>query len=502
MKKMIRVILVLDVGTTNLKAVMYDAEGNMLFMCSANTTPAYLADDRVEMDGRVFRTKVVSMLTEACRYADDQGFAPDAISVTAQRSSVMAVDSQGEPLSPFIMWQDKRTLDICRKLADADTLVYQRTGLKVSPVFSGVKMRWLQQEAPGLMARATKLIGFQDYVLHILCDKFVTDYTFASRTNLFNLSTLAWDEELLALFDIEKRLLCDLVPPGVVCGLVSERIAMLTGLPSGLPVVTAGGDQQCAAVGNGVFDSSKLLCNTGTASYLIGVSDAVLLDPKKRFFCNASAVPGKYILEAGLQTSGALYRWIAEQFYREYQEADRFVHLDADIEQVPPGAHGVIVLPHFEGSGCPYWNVSDTGVIYNLSLGTSRADVARAVLESIALEMNESLLIFRSFLKSKGPLSIRAAGGMTGFGCFNQLLADVFSADVTAGTDVQATSRGAWIAAAVALGMFRTYVEAYDRAVDSQSLKLYLPEASKTLLYQTISRKRTKLYQALHSLVD
>jgi sugar (pentulose or hexulose) kinase len=175
------------------------------------------------------------------------------IAVTAQRSSLIAVDGQGRPLHPAILWQDSRCTALAQAMAEHDALVYGKTGLKISPVFSAIKMAWLRRERPALWAATHKLLGVQDWVLFGLTGRYVTDHSLASRTNLLDLRTRTWDPQLLDLFGVPPSMLCELVAPGATVGGLLPGLAAHTGLPAGLPVVSAGGDQQCAALGLGLL---------------------------------------------------------------------------------------------------------------------------------------------------------------------------------------------------------------------------------------------------------
>lgn len=211
------------------------------------------------------------------------------------------------------MWQDTRTRALCAAMAGDESLVYSRAGLKITPVFSAIKMRWLREEAPEVYRRAAKLLGIQDYVLHILTGEFRTDRSLASRTNLLNLESLDWDDDLLRLFGVERSKLCDLIDPGLSAGSLDLYLASMAGLPAGIPVVSAGGDQQCGAVGLGAIGTERIVANTGTASYLLGHSPRPVLDTKMRTGCNVSAQPGLYLVEASVISTGSVYRWLSER---------------------------------------------------------------------------------------------------------------------------------------------------------------------------------------------
>lgn len=494
-------ILTIDVGSTNMKAVLHDDRGGVLHLCSRGTRPEYLADQRVELDAHKLRTQLFSLLTESHSFLAQEGLSLTAISVTAQRSSVVPVDAQGESLAPVIMWHDKRTAPLCDGLREHEQLVFALSGMTISPVYSAVKMLWIRNQRPEVYRKTVKMLGIQDYVLHNLCGRFVTDNSIASSTNLLNIHTRQWDPELLEIFGVDEKHLCELVAPGAVCGETTAALHRETGIPTGVSVISAGGDQQCGALGQGVLSPGKLKCTTGTGSYLLAFAETPVIDAQQRFVCKVGAIPGTYCLEAGIFTTGTVYRWFTEQFYKEVGtdgDGGAFDIINREVAQSPPGSNGVIMLPHFEGSGAPHWNPADRGCFYNINLSTGRGDMARAILEAIVMETRENIQLFKRFI---GPVDlISVAGGMTAFAFYNQLQADIFATRVVSYPNAEATALGAWISAAVTCGLFASYTEAFQCAQPMGEEKIFSPDPAQGALYEAICARRKSLYAALCSL--
>ncbi|WP_319243564.1 FGGY-family carbohydrate kinase [uncultured Propionivibrio sp.] len=487
-------IVTVDVGTTSMRAILYDGDGRIVHVYQRDNAPDYYDDGRVEQAPQAWSGILADSLAACVVAAREGGIEIAGISVTAQRSSVIPVDADGVPLHPAIMWQDRRTADLARALQDRDALVYGKTGLKISPVFSALKMLWFRRERPELWQRTHKMIGIQDWVLYLLSGRYVTDHTFGSRTNLFDLKARQWDDALLDLFGVERRMLCDLVAPGAIVGGLTAAMASATGLPAGLPVVSAGGDQQCAALGLGLFSPHRAVSNTGTGSYMIGHADHPVFDEAMRLACNASAVPGAYIVEAAVLTSGAIYRWCRDAFYGDESSFDA---LNAEAAAAPAGASGLLLLPHFKGSGAPYWDPQARGAFYNLTLSTTRGEMARAILEGIAVEMKGGLSLVERLCGRVDSVSV--SGGLARSDLFNQIQSDVFDRPVERFANNEATSLGAWIAGAVAVGLESSYPAAFARASRPEASRQYRPEASQRALYERQCRRSEALYQALAS---
>ena len=489
-------IITVDIGTTSMRGVLYDANGHLVYMDQRENVPTYFPDGRVEQDARAWQTILPAVLKACAVAAAERSVEPVCIAVTAQRSSLIPIDAGGMPLHPAIMWQDRRTADLAQEMSEHNPRVYGKTGLKISPVFSAIKMTWLHRNRPDVWKQTHKLIGIQDWVLYLLTGQLVTDHTFGSRTNLFDLENKRWDPELLTLFEVPEKMLCRLVAPGSVVGGLRPAIAAETGLPYGLPVVTAGGDQQCAALGLGLFSGERAVTNTGTGSYLIGHSDKPALDAQMRTACNISAVPGAYIVEAAVLTSGTIYRWFAELgLGSDTTGATAFEQLNTEAATAPPGANDLILLPHFKGCGAPYWDPESKGVFYNLTLGTTRGEMARAILEGIAVEMKESLELVEALCGRVESVSV--SGGLTRSDLFNQIQSDVFARPIVRFKNSEATSLGAWIAGSVACGIHAGYAQAFTHTVDWGSSISYRPEPANQPIYERQCRKARALYRAL-----
>lgn len=504
-------ILAIDTGTTSIRGVLFDTTGTNIGMVQVDNPPVYYPDGRVEQDPRAWRRALSHILTASAAQAQQASRAIAAISLTSQRSSVIAVSKEGEPLFPALMWQDVRTASRCTDMAEHKQLVYARTGLPISPVFSAIKMQWLKEEQPDVYQRSYKLIGIQDYLIHSLTGRFVTDRSLASRTNLFNLDTRDWDDELIKLFGIEKNRLCDLVNPGQAVGSLSPEVAAQTGLTAGIPVISAGGDQQCAALGMGLLSLDGVVANTGTGSYVIGYADRPIHDPQMRLFCNVAAVPGMYVLEAASLTAGVIYRWFTEQFYQAEPAAgaaastgagtsaavcaDRYDRINAEASAAAPGSGGLLFLPYFKGSGAPAWNPDAKGTFYGLTLSTTRGDMARAILEGIVADMAENLSLIESL---SGPKhTVIAAGGLTRLPEYNRIQANLFGRPVTCASESEATALGAFISAAVSLGLYPSHAAAFSAASAAWEQKTWPPQPDLQARYRAYRDARRALIEKL-----
>jgi len=507
-------IITIDIGTTSMRAILYSENGRQEAMARRDNQPVYYPDGRVEQSAGTWKSILEQVLSESARAASLGGMKVEGISLTSQRSSVIPVDREGLPLHPALMWQDLRTEAMCRELSAYTAAVYAVCGMRITPVMSAVKIKWFREAMPEIFGKTWKMAGIHDFVLHLLTGKFLTDHSLASRTNLLNLEKLDWDSGLMELFGVPRSMLCDLVPPGSVAGGLLPGLAAITGLAAGLPVVTAGGDQQCAALGLGLTAPGRIVANTGTGSYLLAHSDRPIFDPEMSVFCNASALPGAYVVEASLPASGVIYRWFAETFYQGRRETGRmagsadssgspaacgdYSDVNAEAESSPPGANGLIFLPHFKGSVAPHFNPNAKGTFHNLDLGTTRGDMVRAVLEGIVAEMAENLQLLENLTGKVDRVNV--SGGLTQFELFNHMQADMYERKIRLAGQFEATALGAWISASVRLGMHRSPDEAAAAAATEagSQVRELMPDPAAAAIYGKIRIARQKLYSSLY----
>jgi len=489
-------ILVFDVGTSSMRGILYNEEGKAVFKSQIRYNPKYMEDNCCEQATSDWENGLINISKEINEKAKSKSLEISAIALTSQRSSIIPVDKKGNPLHDAIMWQDKRTCKICDELKSYEKQIYALTGSKVNPIFSAPKMTWLKRNSTEIYNKAYKLITVHDFLIFLLTGNYVTDHSIASRSLLFNITTLQWDKWLLKVFDVDEEKLCSLVEPGAICGYITEEISERCGLKKGTPVISAGGDQQNAALGLNIINQGSLEVNTGTGSYIIACSDKPRFDEKMRMICNASAIPGKYILEAGMPTTGTVYRWFNENFYsEESRSGNSYEKINSEAASAPIGSNGLVLLPHLQGRGAPYFNPLAKGVFCNMTLGTKRSDFARAILEGIACEVYENIQVIQEMV---GDIElVSAAGGLTSFDLFNQIQADMYNKKVLCYENEEASSLGAWISAAKTTGMFASYEEAFAAAIHGTKTRIHESIPDNSVKYEQHKQRSKALYDAL-----
>ena len=479
-------ILVIDVGTSSMRGILYREDGQVLTQ-QQRSYQVERSGDSVEQDAALLGENMEDIIR-----AIAAEWRMDAISLTAQRSSVIALGRDGQPLHKALMWQDKRSAAICQTLQGQAAQIYSICGMKPTPVFSAPKMQWMKENLPEVYKKAEKLVGFQEYLLHQMTGQYCTDSSLASRTCLYDISRQQWSEELVDCFGLDKAKLCQLVPVGSVCGQTTPEFNRRCGLPNGIPVVSAGGDQQCAAMGLGCVQGGSAEVNSGTGSFLIALCQQPVFDPKMRVMCNVSAIEGLWILEGATLSSGTALQWLNQLLFPE--SGDSFQAFDQACRTVPPGANGLLCVPSFAGKGAPDWDSWTRGVFHNLRLDHTRGEFARALLEGIAGEMWDCLEVVQELLEGQ-VAQLYSAGGLTKNPDYNQLLADNLNLPVYNPSNREATSLGGWISAAVALGLYGSYQQAH-KAVGTAA-RQYRPNPERTAVYRRHNAARRYLYESI-----
>lgn len=481
-------ILVIDVGTSSMRGILLTHEGKELTEKHFTYSVIYMENSWVEQDPSDWENALYDIIRGISAEAKEKEWSIDAITMTSLRSSIIPVDKSIKPLCNAIMWQDKRTNEICESLNSQNDRIFSLCGSRVNPVFSASKMTWVRKECPELYKKVYKFMVVPDYLNYLMTSNICTDYTYGSRSNLMNIYTHEWDEELLDIFYVEREKLCDLVEPGSITGTITKEFAKMTGCPEGIPVITAGGDQQCGAIGQGVVKSGVLSVTTGTGGFLITAVDKVPENLTQDVICNCSSINGQYILEASVLTCCSAFDWYRREFYDNcsYEE------INAEIAAAPVGSNGCICVPYFQGRSTPDWNNMAKAIFANVTLGTSKRDMLRSLLEGICYEMGNGIDTMKKYVDIS---EIYVNGGLTNSEVFNRIQCNVYQNKIIRRGKADATARGALMVAATALKIYSSVEEAFNEIGKNDELKIYLPQKEYLLQYEKGKAQMNRLYK-------
>lgn len=447
----IECILALDQGTTSSRTIAFSATGEILFTSQREFKQYYPQAGWVEHDANEIWGTQLATLNEAVKWARESGAIILGIGVTNQRETVVIWERiSGKPVAKAIVWQDRRTTDLCETLADSSDAGYiiNETGLKIDPYFSASKLRWLLA-TNDLMPRALAgelLCGTIDswLIWNLTGGVHVTDPSNASRTMLFSLHKRSWDERLLKIFDIPNAMLPRIVNSSGEIGRVK------IGDAAGLPVLSCIGDQQAALFGQGCVKVGMAKNTYGTGCFMLQNTGGQPRSSSKGLLTTVAwALDGQYTfaLEGSVFIGGALVQWLRDGL----QIISKSAEIAALAGSVPDNG-GIVIVPAFAGLGAPDWDSRARGLIIGITRGTTKAHIARAAEEAIAFQVAELL---QSMNSDSGVTAteLLVDGGGSNDALLMQLQADIAGVCVIKPQVSEATALGAALLGFRALGM-------------------------------------------------
>ena len=436
-------VLAIDQGTSGTKAVVTDAEGSVRGVAECAVRPTYLPGGGVEQDANALLASVLDAGREAIRLAR---IPVSAVSLANQGETVLAWDlASGRPLSPAVVWQDRRSEAICASLSAHGDQFAQRTGLVLDPYFSAPKMAWLRQEVTTEGVVTTS----DAWLVHQLCGEFVTDATTASRSLITDLDTLQWDPELADLFGLgdERR------PRIVSCDEVVGECTLFGGqLPVGGLIV----DQQAALLAHGCFSRGAAKCTFGTGAFLLANTGASGVRSTAGLASSAAWKLRRetcYSVDGQVYAAGSALRWL-----QQIGLLESVTSLDAVTAD---DAAGVLCVPSLAGLGAPWWRPSATASFTGMTLSTQTGELVRSVLEGIAGQLAELIDLVKADLGC--PLDqLRVDGGLTASARLMQATADVTQVAIAVYPSAHATALGAAATARLSLDAGLTVADAVN----------------------------------------
>jgi glycerol kinase len=438
-------VLSIDEGTTSARAALYNERGERVRMHAVPIESRYPKPGWVEQDGNEIRRAQMSAVRAVLESAGEIA----ACGITNQRETTIVWDRRtGEPIAPAIVWQCRRTADMCAELARSGDAAWieRKTGLVIDAYFSASKIRWILENVPDARARAGNgeiLFGTIDtWLIWNLTRSHVTDFTNASRTMLMDLATGKWDEELLRVFDIPRAMLPEIVPS---CGRVGTIEAGLPG--AGIPISGIAGDQQAALAGQACFRAGLSKNTYGTGCFALTHAGGRQPHSTHRLLGTRAAGVNKqaqFAVEGSVFVAGAAIQWLRDELglIRTAGESE-------SLAMSVPDSGGVYVVPAFVGLGAPHWDSQARGTISGLTRASGKAHIVRAALESIALQSKE-LIDAMEADSGETIRELRVDGGAAVNNFLMQFQADILGKRVVRPVDVETTALGAAYLAGIA----------------------------------------------------
>jgi xylulokinase len=481
-------VLAHDLGTSGNKATLFDAEGHLVDSAFAPYATNYPRPNWAEQDPDDWWRAVCTTSGQLLAKTGIPAREIAAVGFSGMMMGCLPVDAQGRPLRSCIIWADQRAQEQAAAVADrcgADE-IYLRCGHRASPAYCAPKILWVRDNQPAIYRRAAKFLVPKDYVVHRLTGAFATDYSDASGTLLFDLVSRGWHMPFLDALGLDAGQLATPHPSTAIVGHVTAAAAEATGLAAGTPVVIGGGDGSCAGIGAGVVDPGAAYCVLGTSAWISVSTLAPVPDPQQRTMTFHHVHPERYAPMGVQQLAGGAREWAWKAL------TGAAVDLDDAAGEVAPGAGGLIFLPYLMGERSPWWNPLARGAFVGLSMPQGKAEMARAVLEGVALGLRQILDALRE--QVPGISAVRLIGGGGKSRLWQQILADAFGLPIhMLELKGEATSWGAAVAAGVGAGLYTWEIA----AARSEVVEVITPNRVHAERYDELLAIYTDSYRAL-----
>ncbi|PWE18108.1 glycerol kinase [Marinicauda salina] len=455
-------ILAIDQGTTSSRAIVFDSYGRVVTVAQEEFAQIYPRPGWVEHYPEVIWATVLSTVRKALAEADRAEIEIACLGVTNQRETTLVWErSTGRPIHNAIVWQDRRTAKQCQALEAKGhgKRVAERAGLVLDPYFSATKIAWILDNVPGARRRADNGDLAFGTVESFLINRLtggkvhVTDATNASRTSLYALEAGDWDDELLALFDIPRAVLPEVVDCAGALGTTDEEV-----LGRAIAITGAAGDQQAAAIGQACLAPGEMKSTYGTGAFLLlNTGDKPVISTNRLLATTAWRLDGKssFALEGSILSAGATIQWLRDGL--------GIIARASEVESLAEGAEadsGVYLVPAFTGLGAPHWNADARGLICGLTRGAGRAEIARAALDSTAYQTRD--LLDAMAADGAEAARLKVDGGMAANDALMQRLADICDVDTVRPVNTEITAWGAGFLAGLGAGLFDSLDEAAE----------------------------------------
>ncbi len=442
-------IIAIDQGTTSSRAIVFDAAMRVKAAAQQEFPQHFPASGWVEHDPEDIWSSVTATVRGAIDRAGITAADVAAIGITNQRETTLVWDrATGEPIHRAIVWQDRRTSDLCQSLKAAghEPMITQSTGLLLDPYFSGTKLKWLLDNVTGARVRAERgdlLFGTIDcYLIWKLTGgrTHATDATNAARTLIYNIREGRWDDDILKLLNIPKLMLPEVRDCAANYGTTRADL-----FGRAIPILGVAGDQQAATIGQACFQPGMMKSTYGTGCFaLLNTGHSLVTSNNRLLGTIAYQLNGKttYALEGSIFVAGAVVQWLRDglKIIREAKETQPLA------EAADPGQN-VILVPAFTGLGAPYWNAECRGAIFGLTRNSGPAELAKAALESVGFQTRDLLEAMRADWKGAADGVLRVDGGMASSDWAMQFLSDIIAAPVDRPQVTETTALGAaWLA--------------------------------------------------------
>lgn len=495
-----------DIGTTSTKAVVFSAGGKVEGHHSVGYPLHTPAPGVAEQDPDEIYAAVLAVIRGAVQAARTVPERIRCVGFASAMHSLIAVDANGRPLTPSITWADTRSTGWADKLLSElnGHDIYRRTGTPIYPMSPLCKLLWLRHDRPELFTAARRFVGIKEYVFFRLFGQWLVDFSIASATGLFNLSTLTWDAAALAVAGIDADRLSRPVPPTHHLVGLAPALAAELGVLTDTPFVIGANDGALSNLGVNAIGPGDVAITIGTSGAMRAVVDRPLTDPEGRTFCYV-LTDRHWVVGGPVNNGGIVFRWVRDELAAAETETAKRLGIDAyDVltriaERVPPGCEGLLFHPFLTGERAPWWNARMRASFFGLAAHHRKEHMIRAVLEGVIFNLHSILPAVEGLI---GPTrTIKATGGFARSGLWRQMMADVFDREVVVPQSFESSCLGAAIIGLYALGEIDT-IEVVAGMVGATHRHTPIPDnvavyRQLTPIYRSLPTKLTDEYAQL-----
>ena len=498
----------IDLGSTSLKCVVYNRSGHVVSSGSRPTTRCHPNPNHPEWttwDPAQIWGGTAAAIKDAVQKLDDPRLIR-GVAVTGMGMDGVPISEEGDWLYPFISWLDPRTETQLRWWEEnvGAEQTFTTGGNTLWRYNTALRILWMAEHEPEILAHTHKWLLIEDFLNFKLCGRLATDYSMASCTLLFDQKMKDWSQEILTASGIDRRLLCEAFPSSTVLGEVSEEASRETGLPVGTPVVLGGHDYLCGALPVGAFEQGIILDVTGTWEIILATIPEPILSPdlqKLGVTVESHVARDTYAVWGGAVASDMLEWYKREYGFESQQRAHHeggvdWDYLMADAKGSPPGARGVMFLPHMSAAGCPVVDARSLGSFVGLSNFVGRGDMLRAMIEGLNYQVLDILSAFNRGIGIKAEKLV-AVGGATRNQFWMQNKADVTGIPIDVPDVEEATPLGAAILAGIGTGVYHDVKDAFEQVYKPGVT--YYPDPDVSIKYSEWYQIYQQLYPALKS---
>ncbi len=498
----IKFVLGIDVGTTSIKSVLLNSEGAIM----ASAMKEYFLDsgpnDTCEVHPDVYWKITCQVIQELLIVSKVNPELVKGLAFSSQGETLIVVDYEGFPVRKAIVWLDNRSTIEAREIEYkfGNQLIMDVTGQpEVAPTWPATRILWLRKNEPETFCKASKYLLVEDFLLFKMTGQYHTEHSLASSTLYFDISKKVWWAEMLDFIGISANQLPQINSSGISIGTLTSEAAKETGLAVNTQCVTGAYDHPAGAIGAGSIHSGDVTLTIGGSMAMCISMENPVADLSLKLPCQCHAVDGLYFLLPYGQTAGMVLRWFRDEFCGTELRKAKKKGLDAYdlmVEQagnIPPGADGLVMLPHLMGAGSPEFNTEAKGVFAGIKMGMAKAHFTRAILESVVCMINRNIQIMKE--QGISVRDIHVLGGGSKSRLWVQILADMTAIPVHTLMISDNAATGAALLAGVGTGLFADLEKACQITVKSQTL--VLPDPLLNEQYRIVYARYLKLYESL-----